>query len=53
MVLYHALTYAIKRKIALVGDVCSRPPITIRSHDLHPDNIRRVVGEIISYHKKD
>jgi hypothetical protein len=53
MVFYHVLTYAIKRKIALAGDVCSRPPIIIRSHNLHADNIRRVVGEIISYHKKD
>jgi hypothetical protein len=29
------------------------PPITIRYHDLHANDIRRVVGEISSYHKKD
>ncbi len=29
-----------------MGDVCSRPPITIRSHDLHACDIRRAVGEI-------
>jgi hypothetical protein len=48
-----ALTSAIKRKITLASDVCSRPPITIRSHDLHARNIRRAVGEITSYHKRD
>ncbi len=37
----------------LASDVCSRPPITIRYHDLHVGDIRRVVGEIASYHKKD
>jgi hypothetical protein len=36
-----ALAFAIKRKIALVGDdACSRPPITIKSHDLHVGDIR-------------
>jgi len=49
----HALASTIKRKITLVGDACFRPPITIRSHDLHVGNIRGVVGEIISYHKGD
>ncbi len=29
-----------------MDDVCSRSPITIRSHDLHACDIRRVVGEI-------
>jgi hypothetical protein len=48
-----ALAYAIERKIALVGDVCSRLPITIRSHNLHVGDIRRVVGEIVSYNEKD
>jgi hypothetical protein len=38
------LTSAIERKIALVGDVCYRPPITIKSHDLLASDIRRVVG---------
>jgi hypothetical protein len=30
----------------LARDVYSRPPITIKSHDLHVGNIRKVVGEI-------
>jgi hypothetical protein len=42
-----------EKKIVLVGDACSRPPITIRSHDLHVGNIRGAMGEIVSYHKKD
>jgi len=37
----------------LVGDVCSRPPPTIRFHDLHASNIIRAMGEIISYHERD
>jgi len=45
--------YDIERKIALASDPCSRPPIIIRSHDLHVGNIRMVVGEITSYHKRD
>jgi hypothetical protein len=49
----HALTSTIKRKIALTSDVYSRPPITIKSHNLHAGNIKRAVGEIASYHKKD
>jgi hypothetical protein len=49
-----ALAFAIERKIALAGNVCSRPPITIEYHDLHSDNIRVVVGEIASsYREKD
>jgi hypothetical protein len=52
--LERALAFTIERKIALVGDVCSRPPITIKSHDFHSDNIREVVGETTSsYHEKD
>jgi hypothetical protein len=35
-----------------LGDTCSRPPITIKSHDLHASDIKEVVGEITSYHKK-
>jgi len=42
-----------EKKIILVGDVCSKPPITIRSHNLHEGNIRKVVGEIVSYHERD
>jgi hypothetical protein len=37
----------------MVNDACSRPPITIRSHDLHEGDIRGVMVEITSYHKKD
>jgi hypothetical protein len=51
--LQHVLTSIIKKKIALVGDVCFRPPITIRFHDLHASDIRGVVGEIASYHEWD
>jgi hypothetical protein len=46
-----ALTSAIKRKIALANDVFSRPPITIKFHDLHIGDIKRAMGEIGSYHK--
>jgi len=48
-----ALTFAIEKKIALADDVCSRPPIIIKSHNLHTRDIRGAIGEIISYHKKD
>jgi hypothetical protein len=34
----------------LVGDVYSKPPIIIRSHDLHAGDIRKTMGEITSYH---
>jgi len=51
--LQHVLTSAIKRKIVLVGDACSKPLITIKFHDLHASNIRGVVGEITSYHERD
>jgi hypothetical protein len=51
--LQHALAFAIERKIELVGDVSSRPPIIIRSHNLHASDIRGVVGEITSYHERD
>jgi len=49
----HALASIIERKIMLVGDACSRPPITTRSHDLHVGNIKGAMGEITSYHKGD
>jgi hypothetical protein len=52
IVFHPALASAIERKIALMGNVCFRPPNTIRSHDLHVGDIRRAVGEITSYHKK-
>jgi hypothetical protein len=44
IVLQHALASTIENKIALACNVCSRPPIIIRSHDLHIDDIRGVVG---------
>ncbi len=49
----HALTFVMEKKITLVGDACFKPSITIRSHNLHEGNIRKVVGEITSYHEKD
>ncbi len=36
----------------LIGDVCFKPPITIRSHNLHVGDIKGVMGEIASYHEK-
>jgi hypothetical protein len=32
----------------LMGDACSRPPFIIKSHDLHVDDIRKVMDEITS-----
>jgi hypothetical protein len=49
----HALAYAIERKIVFTGGAYSKPPIIIRSHDLHIGDIKGVVNEIISYHKRD
>jgi len=37
----------------LTRDDCYRPPITIKYHDLHEGNIKKVVGEIVSYHQRD
>jgi len=37
-----------ERKIVLAKDVYSKPLITIKFHDLHVSNIRKVVGEITS-----
>ncbi len=34
----------------MAGDVCSRPPININSHDLHLSNVKGAMGEITSYH---
>jgi hypothetical protein len=47
-----ALVHAIERMIMLAKDACSRPPITVRSHNLHACDIRRALGEITSYHKR-
>jgi hypothetical protein len=49
----HVLASIIKRKIVLASVACSKPLITIKSHDLHAGNIRRAVGEIASYYKRD
>jgi hypothetical protein len=38
--------------MVLVGDAYSRPPITIRCHDLHVDDIRRAMSEKASYHER-
>jgi hypothetical protein len=51
--LQHVLASIIERKIALVGDACSRPSTTIRSNNLHVGHIREDMGEIASYHKRD
>jgi len=48
-----ALASAIERKITLAGDACFKPPINVKSHDLHVGDIRRAVGEIASYHERD
>jgi hypothetical protein len=47
-----ALAFIIERKIALANDACFRPPITIKSHNLHACNIRGVVCEIVSYNER-
>ncbi len=49
----HALAFAIDKKIILAKQVCSRPPIIIKSHDLHACDIRMAMSEIVSYHEKD
>jgi hypothetical protein len=36
----------IKRKNTLTGDAYSRPPISIKSHDLHVDDIKGTMGDI-------
>jgi len=53
IVLQHVLAFAIKRKIVLAGDACSKPLITIKFHNLHASNIRGAMGEITSYHERD
>jgi hypothetical protein len=37
----------------LACDACSRPPIIIRSHDLHACDIRESMGEIAFYQDMD
>ncbi len=51
--LQYALTPGIERKIMLMDDVCFRPIITIRCHNLHGSDIRGAMGEIASYHERD
>jgi len=51
-VFQRALASIIERKIMLMSDACSRPPICIRSHNLHGGNIKGAVGEITSYHMR-
>ncbi len=53
IVFQHALASIIERKIVLASDACSRPPTTIRSHNLHVGDIKGAMGEIASYHKRD
>jgi hypothetical protein len=51
--LQHVLIFTIKRKIVLTRNACSKPSITIRSRNLHANKIKKVMGEIASYHKRD
>jgi hypothetical protein len=44
----HALASIIERKIVLMGDAYSRPPIIMRFHNLHKSNIRGAMDEIVS-----
>jgi hypothetical protein len=53
IVFQHALTSAIENKIVFTSDVYPRPPIIIKSQDLHASDIREVMGEIVSYHERD
>jgi hypothetical protein len=53
IVLQCALTFVVKKKIALTGDVCYRPLTIIKTHNLHASDIRGAISEIVSYHKKD
>jgi hypothetical protein len=52
IILQCVLGSVIKRMITLASDACSKPPTTIRFHDLHPSDIKGVMGEITSYHEK-
>jgi hypothetical protein len=50
--LQRALVSTIESKIVLASDVYFKPPIIIRSHDLHVGNIRGAMGEISSNHER-
>ncbi len=45
----NALASFMKKKIVSMGDACFRSLIIIKSHDLHTDDIKRVVGDIASW----
>jgi len=51
-VLQCVLEFVTERNITLTKYAYSKPPITIKSHDLHACDIRGAMGEIVSYHKK-
>jgi hypothetical protein len=53
IVLQRVLAFAIERNIVFASDACSRPPTTIKSHDLHVGDIRGNVGEIASYDERN
>jgi hypothetical protein len=36
-----------------MNDVCCKPPIIIRSHNLHVGDIRKHVGDKTSYYERD
>jgi len=42
-----------EKNITLASNACSKPFIIIRFHDLHASNIKKAMGEIISYHERD
>jgi hypothetical protein len=52
IVLQSALTFTIEKKIVSTSDVCSKPPIIIRSHNLHVGDITKALDEITSYRKR-
>jgi hypothetical protein len=47
------LAFVIERNIVLVDNVSSKPPITIKFHNLHVGDIIGAMGEIVSYNKRD
>jgi len=51
--LQHVLPSTMERKIVLVNDACFRAPITIKFQDLHAHDIKRAMGEVTSYYKRD
>ncbi len=45
--------FAIKKKIVLARDACSRPLITIKSHEVHAGDIKEGYGRDSFYHVRD